>query len=187
MDANRLPGTTIECKLTLGIAETIFDPMFLSGGLILSQATELLGIEGYMVQNWVKRKYLVPPENKKYSKRQFARLMIINFLKDSFTFDQIVKLLSYVNGVLADYSDDTINDYELYSYFVNTLVMTTKDDGVDLSNLSSAIDHVIGDYVPAFDYSKDRLKTVLEIMVTSYQSLLIRRQALNIFFKLDNK
>lgn len=61
---------------------------------------------------------MAPPERKRYSRRQFSRIVLINMLKDSMQLDKICALLSYVNGELDDESDDLIDDFQLYLYIV---------------------------------------------------------------------
>ena len=77
-----LPGTTIEIEVNeLGVSERFFGNMFKMGGLVMSQLSNLLGLEPYIIQNWVKRGFVSPPIKKMYTKRQFSRLCIINMLK----------------------------------------------------------------------------------------------------------
>lgn len=73
---------------------------------MLSQVSQLTGLEPHVIQNWVKRGFVSPPERKKYSRRQFCRILFINMLKDVLQLEKICQLLSYVNGALADESDD---------------------------------------------------------------------------------
>ena len=104
-----LPGSTIEAEsLSAESADRLISPMFLSGGLMLSQVAALTGLEPYTIQNWVKRGFLPPPQNKRYTIRQFCRILLINMLKDSFQLDTVCSLLSYINGHLDDESDDII-------------------------------------------------------------------------------
>ena len=62
---NRLPGTTVE--ISVGGAEdakVFLDNAFLCNGLMMSQVARLTGLEPYMIQNWVKRGFLSPPQKK---------------------------------------------------------------------------------------------------------------------------
>lgn len=118
----KLPGTVVEVDLTRpDAADALLDPLFLTGGLMLSQVSQLTGLEPYVIQNWVKRGFLSPPQRKKYSRRQFCRILIINMLKDALQLDKICALLSYFNGSLSDESDDLIDDAYLYSILVRLL------------------------------------------------------------------
>ena len=117
--AKTLPGTTIAVDWNRPEeAETLLNSLFLAGGLMLSQVASLTGLEPYVIQNWVRRGFVAPPERKRYSRRQFSRIVLINMLKDSMQLDKICALLSYVNGELDDESDDLIDDFQLYLYIV---------------------------------------------------------------------
>ena len=82
--ATTYPGTTIE---TLSIyknsSKTLFEGIFAAGGITMSQISNMTGLEPYLIQNWVKRKFLSSPVKKLYSSEQFARILIINMLRDS--------------------------------------------------------------------------------------------------------
>ena len=104
-----LPGTTIEVTLDKkGISNGVLSNIFMTGGLVLSQMSQLTGLEPYIIQNWIKRGFLSPPVRKQYSRRQFCRVVIINMLKESLQLEKIVSLLTYINGQLDDESDDLI-------------------------------------------------------------------------------
>ncbi|HML45801.1 MAG TPA: DUF1836 domain-containing protein, partial [Clostridia bacterium] len=72
-------------------------------------------LEAYTIQNWVRRGFISPPEHKRYSKRQFCRIALINALKDCMQMDSVTRLLTYINGNLSDESDDLIDDTLLYA------------------------------------------------------------------------
>lgn len=186
---NIMPGTTIETTLSKGAADRIFNPLFLGGGLVLSQVTQLTSLEGYIVQNWIKRGFMTPPKNKKYTRKQFCRILNINILKDSFTFDQAVSLLGYINGALDNEDDDLIDDSLLYSYFIDTI---SKADEIGLlavteTGLGSIIKNVTKDFKSDVEFAKKRLEKILLIMVMAYISTLIKKQALTLFGSLDYK
>ena len=87
-----IPGTV----LTASIAEAEhvseqFQAMFLAGGMVLSQVSAITGLEGYVIQNWVKRKFVSSPVKKLYSKEQFARIVIINMLRESLGSTEVFK------------------------------------------------------------------------------------------------
>ena len=111
----RLPGTTIEISVNGATsARELLDSIFMAGGLVLSQVSGLTGLEPYIIQNWIKRGFLAPPDHKKYSKRQFCRIAIINMLRDVIQIEKITSLLSYINGRLDDESDDIISEEKFY-------------------------------------------------------------------------
>ena len=60
-----LPGTTVEADLRRpDAADMLLSPLFLTGGLMLSQVSQLTGLEPHVIQNWVKRGFVSPPERK---------------------------------------------------------------------------------------------------------------------------
>ena len=176
---NYLPGTTISVKIEPGICGKIFAPMFLSGGLVLSQVTQITGLEGYIIQNWIKRRYLPNPVAKKYTYKQLCRILNINVLKDSFSLEQTAKILSYTNNALtSDESGNSVNDIMLYSYFVDSL-SKIRGEGAD-------VDEVIKEIIRKYNNSI-RLTNILKIMITSYEALLMKNKAIRLYSALDFK
>ena len=57
-----LPGTVLKAEAEeAGNVEAMFSPMFLAGGMVLSQVSSITGLEPYIIQNWVKRGFISPP------------------------------------------------------------------------------------------------------------------------------
>ena len=102
-----LPGTTILCDRQADTS-IILDGLFSAGGLVLSQVSALTGLEGYVIQNWIRRGFTTSPQKKLYSKRQFCRLVIIGLLKDSLSISEAVDLIASLNGQLDDERDDLL-------------------------------------------------------------------------------
>ena len=66
-----IPGTTLEGQReNADRTNELFQSMFLAGGLTLSQVSSITGLESYTIQNWVKRGFLPPPQNKRYNIEQ---------------------------------------------------------------------------------------------------------------------
>ena len=79
-----LPGTVLKAEAEeAGNVEAMFSPMFLAGGMVLSQVSSITGLEPYIIQNWVKRGFLSPPQNKRYTRRQLCRIASTSALKSS--------------------------------------------------------------------------------------------------------
>lgn len=172
-----LPGTTIETTLSeKDTARRLIDAVFAPGGLMLSQVVALTGLEPYVVQNWVKRGFLARPEKKLYSKRKFCRIAIINSLKDSLQLDRITSLLRYINGKTDDESDDLIDDFELYNYFVNLCIETEKKHGAD-ADIRETVKAVTAQYTEPAPGAAARLQRVLEVMLYAYRSSVYKRKA----------
>ena len=106
-----IPGTTLTDKrANADHVEELFRPMFLAGGMVLSQVSSVTGLEAYTIQNWVKRGFLAAPKNKKYDLEQVCRIITINMLKGTLTLEQICSLMTYINGCMTDESDDLVDD-----------------------------------------------------------------------------
>ncbi len=175
--ATVLPGTTIEVsKLTNGLSRQMFDGVFAAGGITLSQVSVMTGIEPAAIQNWVKRKFVSSPLKRVYSPNQFARICIINMLRESLQLDRIIQLMQYINGSLYDESDDLIGDSELYHRYTDML------SGLDISHIDdSAITSVaelaVEGYVEPTEGARQRLKTVLTIFAYAHFSAVARKKA----------
>ncbi len=168
----QLPGLTIEgnnleCR-------KIFNSMYSTGGLVLSQICTVTGLETHTVQNWVKRGYVSPPIEKKYSMDKLARLATINAVKDCLPIDNICSLISHINGDLVSESDDLISDSDLYFYFVDLLFRYNEKR----EDLVYILDDILSNYIEPVYGAKDRLKVVLEILLISHLSCECKRQAL---------
>lgn len=180
-----LPGTAIEAELSdpkQGMM--ILDGIFSSGGLVLSQVTRLTGIEPHTVQNWIKRGYCSPPKAKKYSERQFCRLVIINMLKDSMRLPEITELPSKINGQLNDESDDMIGDERLYAYFLS-IISRLGASGAPSSAVTAAASEALADYEEPFAGGKRRLSRALEVMTCAYYSHRFREKATFLLAAMD--
>ncbi len=134
--ATIFPGTTIEVTaLQKGASKQLFDGVFAAGGITLSQVAVMTGLEPHVIQNWVKRGFLTSPVKRLYSRDQFARIIIINMLRESLQIDRICGLLHVIGGELYDPDDDLISDEELYHRYVDML----SDKDIDLLNEMSVM------------------------------------------------
>ena len=178
------PGTTIEAGTSQqsrpDSAAEVLNNIFAAGGLVLSQVSSLTGLEYYIIQNWVKRGFLSPPVKKQYSKRQFCRIAIINILKETMQIDKAVKLLSYINGVLSDESDDLVDDSELYNYYVNMVF----SDGGNIPPEES-IKTVLKDYKEPIPGAAKRLSKVLLVMHYAGQASKNVKKCNELLYELD--
>lgn len=172
-----LPGTVLTvAKRQPEAAEELLRSLFLTGGLVLSQVSQVTGLEPYTVQNWVKRGFLAPPERKKYSRRQLSRVIIINMLKNALTMDQICQLISYVNGQLDDESDGTIDDSVLYSYFLR-LIWQQPEGTLSQSEGIEDILPVLEDFTEPVPGAKEHIAQVLAVMRTAWAAATLRERA----------
>ena len=162
-----IPGTTLTAQRSQ--AERIhelFEPMFFAGGLTLSQVASVTGLEPYTVQNWVKRGFLTPPRNKRYDMEQLCRIITINMLKAALPLEKVCRLLGYVNGDLADESDDTIDDAQLYFMFVKLAAQARHIGGN--TAWEEALEDATHDYIEPIPGAKERVITVLRTMLTAW-------------------
>lgn len=163
----KIPGTALKWdRNKVDAFEPQLKSMFMLGGVLLSQVTSLTGLEGHMVQNWVKRGFLSPPENKRYSLNQLCRIININMLKNALPLEKICGLLTYINGDLDDESDDIIDDSTLYFTFLKLAAKAKSID--DEGNWQEALSETLKDYSEPYKGAKKRVEEVLKIMVIAY-------------------
>lgn len=149
--------------------------MFLGGGMIRSQVASVTGVEPHDIQNWVKRGFLSSPVNKRYSCRQFCRIVIINMLRSAMPMEKICSLLAYVNGRLDDESDDLIDDSVLYFMFLRLSARARHIGGTQ--NWEDALDDILLDYREPMPGAAERIEQVLRIMLTAWIGVQTIRQA----------
>ena len=171
-----IPGTVLQAdEQDAEHIEAILHPMFLAGGMVLSQVASITGLEPYIIQNWVKRGFLSPPQNKRYTLRQLCRILIINTLKGALPMDRICGMLGYINGILNDESDDIIDDSVLYFMFVRLVSRAKELDRAD--HWESAIEAVLADYQEPCLGARERIAKVLRIMVVGHISSRMKQEA----------
>lgn len=171
-----IPGTTLEgLRSNADRTDELFQSMFLAGGMVLSQVASVTGLEPYTIQNWVKRGFLSPPQQKRYNIEQVCRIININMLKGALPLDQICSLMQYINGNLADESDDLVDDTVLYFMFVKLASRARHIGGT--KEWGEALEEITADYVEPIPGAKDRLKKVLRIMLTAWIASKLRQQA----------
>ena len=171
-----LPGTVLRINQEdAAYIEPQFRSMFLGGGVVLSQVSGITGLEPYTVQNWVKRGFLSPPQQKKYSMNQLCRIININMLKTVLPMERICGMLSYINGELDDDSDDIIDDSKLYFMFIRLAAhyrVMHNQEGRD-----SLISRELTNYIEPVPGAKDRVEKVLRIMLTAWAAAQLRTVA----------
>ena len=162
-----IPGTTLTAlRSDADSVGGLFQSMFLAGGLTLSQVSSITGLEPYTIQNWVKRGFLSPPRHKRYDMEQVCRIITINMLKGALTLEKICSLMEYINGDMADESDDIIDDAVLYFMFVR-LAARARHIGGDQA-WDQALEEATADYAEPFPGAKDRVIRVLRAMLTAW-------------------
>ena len=171
-----LPGTTLTVEREdAKIIEQQFTSMFFGGGIVLSQVAAITGLEPYTVQNWVKREFLPPPDHKRYNMNQLCRIININLLKGNMPLEQIVKLMAYLNGDLADESDDLVDDTMLYFMFVSLAARARHLGGNQ--TWDEALEQITAGYVEPVAGAREKLCKVLKIMLTTWIANLVKAAA----------
>ena len=172
--ASTFPGTTIETTaLEKGSSRRLFEGVFATGGITLSQVSVITGLEPYLIQNWVKRGFLSAPVKRTYSKNQLARIILINMLKCVFPMERICRMLSYVNGKLDDTADDIIPDSKLYLMFIRLAARAKEMD----KNPEAELDRELENYKEPYPGAAKRVRKVLKIMLTGYLSYRMKQEA----------
>ena len=171
-----IPGTTLSGQREAAdrIGEQ-FPSLFLAGGLTLSQVASITGLEPYTIQNWVKRKFLAPPQGKRYTMEQTCRLININILKGTMPLEEIIHLMRYLNGDLASEADDLVDDTLLFFYFVRLAARARYIGGSKAWD--DALEEITADYPEPIPCAREKLIKVLKIMLTVWCANMLKHQA----------
>ena len=168
-----IPGTTLEgLRSNADRTEGLFQSLFLAGGLSLSQVAQITGLENHTIQNWVKRGFLPPPRNKRYDMEQVCRIINMNILRGNMSLDQIVKLMGYLNGNLADESDDLVDDSMLFFMFVSLAARARYIGGSE--KWEDALFQVTENFVEPVPGAREKLIKVLEVMLITWIANLLK-------------
>ena len=171
-----IPGTTLTgLRRDADRTDGLFQSMFLAGGLTLSQVSSITGLESYTIQNWVKRGFLAPPQNKRYNMEQVCRIININILRGNMPLEQIVKLMGYLNGNLADESDDLVDDSMLFFMFVSLAARARYIGGSE--KWEDALQQVTEGYAEPVPGAREKLIKVLKVMLTTWMANLLKAAA----------
>lgn len=166
-----IPGTVLSKKDLGNVSgiEFLNKIFFVSNGVMLSQLREISGVDGSTLQNWVKRGWIGNTVNKRYSKDQLARILIINMMRSSMMLERIDFILHYINGTIDDKSDDIISEAELYGYICDIYDSFTDSELHTGEELRELINKVTTEkYVEPCEGAKERLDKALEIILVAY-------------------
>lgn len=164
------PGTTIEVsKIEQGSSRQLFDGIFVTGGITLSQVSIMTGLEPYLVQNWVKRGFLAPPHKRVYSRGQFARIIIINMLREALKIEDICLLIRVIGGETDSMNDDLVFDDELYHGYVDMIARGNINihDPSSVAEASSTAAQYIEERIPG---TRKTLAHILQIMFYAHSA-----------------
>lgn len=173
--SDTIPGTVLKKESMENVTgrEFLDKIFFISNGVMLSQIKEISGLDGSTLQNWIKRGWVGSAVNKRYSKDQLARILIINMMRKSMQLERIDFLLRYINGNLDCREDDIIPESELYGYICALLELIEREDACG-GSLRDNIEKCAQDYSERIAGARLRLINALEIIVCSYYSSLIQ-------------
>ncbi len=179
------PGMTVETvHLTRGSSRSLFEGIFAAGGITLSQVSIMTGLEPYLIQNWVKRGFVSPPKKRLYTKDQFARIVIINMLRETLQLEKICSLIRVIGGRPDDRSDDLISDDELYHLYFDML--TEADINInDEVSVNSAAMRAAASFEEKMPNTRRKLENILKIMLYSHSASTFSRLSENIISSLD--
>ena len=171
-----IPGTVLTGeRQEADRIDGLFQSLFLAGGLTLSQVSSITGLEPYTIQNWVKRKFLAPPQGKRYNMEQVCRLININILKGTMPLEEIIHLMRYLNGDLISEEDDLVDDTMLFFFFVRLASRTRYIGGTKAWD--DALLEITEAYEEPVPGARDKLITVLKIMLTVWCANMLKQQA----------
>ena len=170
-----IPGTTLtDERANADHVEDMFHSMFLAGGMVLSQVSNITGLEPYAIQNWVKRGFLAAPKNKRYDINQVCRIITINMLKGALPLEKICSMMQYINGDLTDESDDIIDDALLYFMFVKLAARARHIGGNESWEI--AIENAMSDYKAPSAEAGTRVEKVLRTMLMAWIASRFKQQ-----------
>ncbi len=172
-----IPGTVLTGRRERpDIVEDQIRAMFRMGGIIRSQMSRVTGLESHAIQNWVKRGFVSSPVDKRYSLRQFCRIVIIHMLKNAMPMERICSLLGYINGQLDDESDDSIDDSELYFAFLR---VASEYRGMveDRQALRQCVRENLREYREPTPGARERVEQVLMVMITAWTASILQKEA----------
>lgn len=182
-----IPGTNIKVGGFFGSVlcsgYNVLSPILGFGsGLLLSQITFIAdNLTKETIQNWVKRNFVDPPKNGRfYDENQVARILIFNSLRRVVELEDIKLMLQYVH----DCSRGTIAEKELLELFNSSVIKTKGITAGDFEGYDRAIGEELTKSLSGKEGDKSQIKEILFIMLTAYQSCLIKQKADNLIFKL---
>ncbi len=189
----KIPGTKIRVGGMLGLilsgAEDILGntltPLLGFGtGLLLSQITHIAdSLTKETIQNWVKRNFVDPPRKGRfYDENQVARILMFNALRRVVELEDIKLLLQYA----YDSSGGTLSERELFELFNGSVIKTSGIAPGDIEGYERAVGKDLTESLVLKEGDAVKIKEVIFIMLTAYQSSLLRQKTEELLFKLKS-
>jgi DNA-binding transcriptional MerR regulator len=186
-----IPGTIVKIG---GLIGAVFSEAggFLGGkltpllgfgsGLLLSQITHIAdNLTKETIQNWVKRNFVDPPSKGRfYDENQVARILIFNALRRAVELEDIKLLLQYAR----DISKGTLSEKELFELMSSAVVKTKGIAPGDVDGYEKAVGEELTRSLRHKEGDAGKIKEIVFIMLTAYQSSLIKQKADELMLKL---
>lgn len=173
---HKVPGTSIPYDGKHSLFEKYRPLIEAADGLTLSQVCSVTGLEPSTIQNWVKRRFVSRPVNKKYRERQLARILLISSLRHCMKLEQIGELMTIVNGDADDTSDDIISEEQMYDYLCAVTACAAGSQAA-FSQIPSIVSEVTAGYRSNQPGAAQRLESVLTVMTYAYISGVYKQEA----------
>ncbi len=168
------PGTTVEVsKLETGSSRQLFDGIFVTGGITLSQVCIITGLEPYLIQNWVKRGFVSSPQKRVYSREQLARIIIINMLREALKIEDICLLIEIIGGDPNDRSDNLIFDDELYHSYVDMIAENDVNIS-DTTSVTAVVNSAAESIEERIAGTRKKLSRILQVMLYAHAASRLR-------------
>ena len=179
LDNRMIPGTQMDKEAMGNVTGLAFlnKIFYIQQGIMLAQIRDISGIDGSTLQNWVKRGWTGNAINKKYSKDQLSRILLINMMRQALQLEKIDYLLHYINGDIDSKDDDIIPESKLYDYVCKIVDAVSGETVFDTDDLRRYIEELTVDHIEVFPGARQRLNYVLEIIVTAYNASLLAEDA----------
>jgi len=176
------PGTVIQRDLMRGVSgEEFLDKIFfITDGIMLSQIKDISGVDGTTLQNWVKRGWIGNTVNKRYSKNQLARILIVNMLRGCMRLETIDFLLKYINGTINYEEDDIIPEATLHAYIRRIAEQASEKSYMSTAELEATVKSALADYPERFSGARERLEKAMVIILTGYYASIARDTAIDL-------
>ncbi|SHJ77987.1 DUF1836 domain-containing protein [Tepidibacter formicigenes] len=114
-----------------------------------------------MINNYTKQGLLMPPKNKKYTKQHIILMILVYYLKQILTLDDIKELFNPILKDMTDTEDDVISLNDIYSIFLEL-----KDNEIDdFEDSISRNIHSIKEKVDNLDSESQNLAQLFLIVI----------------------
>lgn len=186
--SEKLPGTMLDftpeaARDPFGAVEPL---LTVTGGLTLSQVSELTGLETTTIQNWVKRGWVANPRGKRYGEVQLMRIILINIMRGAMQLDEIAEIMTYINGSVEDRSDDIIPDRELFCHLCRVINSASERHVADeIGDLKRLISEELAQYKGPTADATQKLQKALLVMVLAYKSSQTKELAMREYDKIE--